>query len=103
MYFKVDPVCLYDVLMKGSQEPPRLPYGAYMGPCGTCACTVRTRACTERVWKHPYDHSHMARASPGDGRECTYGSLGGGGGGGGGGRGGGGYIGLTSQVQRYAP
>ena len=65
----------YDVLTKGSQEPVRLPYGACTDPYGTCACTVRTRVCTVRVWEHPYDHSHVARASPGDGRGCTYRSM----------------------------
>ena len=43
-----------------SQEPVRLPKGA---------CTVRTVRApygpgrTVRVWEHPYDHLHVARAS----------------------------------------
>ena len=40
---------------------------------------VRTPYGPERApyvfWEHPYDHSHVARTNPGDGRECTYGSM----------------------------
>ena len=64
----------YDVLAKGLQEPVQLLYGYHTvtvrcmyGSYGACASTVRTCMCL----RTPVRSLYVARAGPGDGRECT--------------------------------
>ena len=63
-----------DVLVKGSQEPVRLPYGYVCCMYGSvwCMCEHRTDPYVLENTRRIIRSLYVARTGPGDGRECTY-------------------------------